>query len=58
VLVLFDPLGDFRLDGLRQHRLGSLPQNLVQRIPRPWQPNRRCVNFLHGGVLLEKKDVW
>ncbi|WP_425619441.1 mechanosensitive ion channel domain-containing protein [Anatilimnocola sp. NA78] len=33
----------------------SLPKNLVQRFPRPWQRNRRSVNFLHGGVLLGEK---
>jgi hypothetical protein len=55
LLMLLDPLGDLRLNGLREHLLSSLPQNLLERIPRPWQTNRRSVNFLHGGVSLGKK---
>jgi hypothetical protein len=55
LLVLLDPLGDLRLNGLREHFLSSLPQNLLERIPRPWQTNRRSANFLHGGVSSGKK---
>jgi len=54
-----DPLGDFRLDGLSEHALGSLAKNARENIvSRDWQRENGCVNFLHGGVLLVKKGVW
>jgi hypothetical protein len=56
--MLFAPLGDLRFDRLRQKLLRSTAKNLVQGSLRPWQTNRRCGNFLHGGVLLVKKGTW
>jgi len=53
------PFADFVLDGLGKHPLGSLSKNARENIAsRDWQADSCCVNFLHGGVLLEKKDVW
>ena len=55
--VPLDPLGDLGFDGLGQQHLGSPAQDVAQTVSRCWQWNRRCGNFGHGGVLLEKKAV-
>jgi hypothetical protein len=53
VAVGIDPLGDFRFDGRREHRLSALAKNLEERVSaRGWKRDRGCGNFLHGGVLL------
>ena len=50
-----NPLGDFGFDGRREHRLSTLAKHLGQHVAtRGWKRNRRCGNFLHGGVLLGK----
>jgi hypothetical protein len=54
VFMFANPLGDFSFDGRREHRLSALAKHLGQYVLGGcgWKRNRRCANFLHGGVLL------
>ena len=55
MLMRVDPLGDFGFDRLVSIRLGTCRRMARQRVPaRGWKRERRCGNFLHGGVLLGK----
>src|SRR4029079_13012066 len=56
LLMRSNPLGDLLLNGLGKHPLGSLAEKARKNIVgRDWQAESGGVNFLHGGVLLEKK---
>jgi len=56
LLMRSNPLGDLLLNGLGKHPLGSLAEKARKNIVgRDWQAQGGGGNFLHGGVLLEKK---
>ena len=58
MFMALDPLGNLGFDGPREHRLSALAKDLGQYIlgGRGWKRERRCGNFLHGGVLLGNMD--
>ena len=53
VPVLIDPLGDFRLNGMRQQSLSAVAKNARQHVlgAYGWQGNNRVATLSHGGVL-------
>jgi len=53
VAMRLNPLSDFRFDGRGEHLLSAFAKDLGQHVAaRGWKGQRRCGNFLHGGVLL------